>query len=106
MRLTNSSSLLHVMWIIDPPNGLISMYTIHVTRVERGNTLLTYTSTNTQFDIPSGALDPYELVLVSVSASNSGGEGARSLGVRGRTREERKSLQQCVIPPSHSLLYC
>ena len=71
-----------------------------------GNTVLTNTSTNTQFDIPEGGLIPYELVLVSVSASNNGGEGARSLGVRGRTREERKSLQQCVILPSHSLLYC
>ena len=94
VTLTDSSSPLRVMWTIDPPNGVISTYTIYVTRVEGGNTLLTYTSTNTQFDIPSGDLDPYELVLVSVSASNSAGEGARSLGVRGRTREERKSSQQ------------
>jgi len=80
-----------VRWTVDPPNELISTYTIYVTRVEKGNTLLNYTSTITQFDIPSGDLDPYELVSVSVSASNSAGEGARSLGVRGRTREERKS---------------
>jgi len=82
------------MWTIDPPNGVISTYTIYVTRVERVNTLLTYTSANTQIGIPSGDLDPYELVLVSVSASNSAGEGARSPEVRGRTREECKSSQQ------------
>ena len=56
-----------------------------------GNALLSYTSTDTQFVIPSIDLDPYELVLVSVSASNSAGEGARSPSVRERTREERKS---------------
>ena len=53
--------------------------------------MVNYTSTNTrllQFDVPN--LDPYELVEVSVSASNSAGEGASSTGVRGRTREERK----------------
>ena len=64
---------------------------VWLTRVERENSLLAYTSTNTEFDIPSGDLDPFELVSVSVSASNSAGEGARSPGVRGRTREERKS---------------
>jgi len=94
VRLTNSSSPLRVLWNVDPPNGVIPTYTIYVTRVERGSMMLTYTSTNTQFDIPSGDLDPYELVLVSVSANNSAGEGARSLPVRGRTREERKSSQQ------------
>ena len=90
VRLTTSSSQLRVTWTIDPPDGLVSNYTIYVTRLERGNTVVNYTSTNTQllqFDIPN--LDPYELVEVSVSASNSAGEGPRSLGVRGRTREER-----------------
>ena len=97
VTLTNSFPPLRVMWSIDPPNGVISHYTIYVTRLEMGNTVLTNTSTNTQFDIPEGGLIPYELVLVSVSASNSAGEGARSPGVRGRTREQRKSstiLQQ------------
>ena len=83
---------------MDPPNEMISWYTIYVTRVERGNAVIIYTSTDTQFDIPNGSLDPYELVLVSVSASYSAGEGARSPGVRGRTREERKSLQQECDP--------
>jgi len=73
---------------------LISTYTIYVTRVERGNMVLMYISTNTQFDIPSGDLDPYELVLVSVLASKSAGEGARSPEVRGRTRDERSSSKQ------------
>ena len=94
VRLIDSSSPLRVVWTIDPPNGVISTYTIYMSRIERGNTFLTYTSTNTQFDIPNGALDPYELVSVSVSASNRAGEGARSPGVRGRTREECKSSQQ------------
>jgi len=91
VTLTNSTSRLLVTWTTDPPNGVISNYTIYVTRVEMGNASLSYTSTNTRFDIPSGDLDPYELVLVSVSANNSAGEGARSLSVRERTREERKS---------------
>ena len=91
VMLNNSFPLLRVTWSIDPPNGVISHYTIYVTRLERGNTVLTNTSMNTQFDIPEGALIPYELVSVNVSASNSAGEGARSLGVRGRTREQRKS---------------
>ena len=89
--LTTTSSPLRVTWTIDPPDGLVSNYTIYVTRLERGNRVLNYTSTNTQllqFDIPN--LDPYELVEVSVSASNRAGEGPRSPGVRGRTREERK----------------
>ena len=57
--------------------------------------MVNYTSTNTQFDIPN--LDPYELVEVSVSASNSAGGGPSSPGVRGRTREERKlrNVSQC-----------
>ena len=53
--------------------------------------MVNYISTNTQllqFDVPN--LDPYELVEVSVSASNSAGEGPRSTGVRGWTREEHK----------------
>jgi len=91
VTLTNSFPLLRVTWSNDPSNGVISLYTIYVTRLERGNTVLTNTSMNTQFDIPEGALDPYELVSVNVSASNSAGEGARSPGVRGRTREQRKS---------------
>ena len=78
-------------WTIDPPEGLVSNYTIYVTRLERGSTVVNYTSTDTQllqFDVPN--LDPYELVEVSVSASNRAGEGPRSPGVRGRTREECK----------------
>ena len=86
--LTTSSSRLRVTWTIDLPNGLVSNYTIYVTRLERGNTVVNYTSTDIQllqFDVPN--LDPYELVEVSVSASNSAGEGPRSPGVRGRIRE-------------------
>ena len=101
--LTNTFSPLRVTWTIDPPDGLVSNYTIYVTRLERGSTVVNYTSTDTQllqFDIPN--LDPYELVEVSVSASNSAGEGPSSPGVRGRTREERKlrnvSHCQCVLP--------
>ena len=88
VTLTTSSSPLRVTWTTDPPDGLVSNYSIYVTRLERGNTVVNYTSTDTQllqFDIPN--LDPYELVEVSVSASNSAGEGPRSPGVRGRTRE-------------------
>ena len=91
VTLTTTSSPLRVTWTIDPPDGLVSNYTIYVTRLERGDTVVSYTSTNTQllqFDVPN--LDPYELVEVSVSASNSAGEGPSSPGVRGRTREERK----------------
>ena len=91
VTLTTSSSRLRVTWTIDPPDGLVSNYTIYVTRLERGSTVVNYTSTDTQllqFDIPN--LDPYEQVEVSVSASNSAGEGPRSPGVRGRTREECK----------------
>ena len=91
VTLTNTSSPLRVTWTIDPPEGLVSNYTIYVTRLERGNTVVNYTSTDTQllqFDVHN--LDPFELVEVSVSATNSAGEGPRSPGVRGRTREERK----------------
>ena len=91
VTLTTSSSPLRVTWSIDLPIGLVSNYTIYVTRLERGNTVVNYTSTDIQllqFDVPN--LDPYELVEVSVSASNSAGEGPRSPGVRGRIREERK----------------
>ena len=91
VALTTTSSPLRVTWTIDPPDGLVLSYTIYVTRLERGSTMVTHTSTDTQllqFDIPN--LDPYELVEISVSASNSAGEGPSSPGVRGRTREERK----------------
>ena len=100
VTLTNTSSPLRVTWTIDPPDGLVSNYTIYVTRLERGSAVVKYTSTNTQFDVPN--LGPYELVEVSVSASNSAGEGPSSPGVRRRTREERKlrnaSHCQCVVP--------
>ena len=100
-------SQLLVRWTIDPPSELISNYTIYVTRLDVGNTVLTYTSIITQLNIPSNDLDPGDLdageqVLVHVSASNSAGEGARSPGVIGRTREERKpslSHSKNVIPP-------
>ena len=87
-----------VRWTIDPPNGVMLTYTIYVTRLDVGNTTLIYTSTNTQLNISSDDLDPGDLdageqVLVHISASNSAGEGARSPGVIGRTREERKSSQ-------------
>ena len=95
-------SQLLVRWTIDPPSELISYYTVYVTRLDVGNTVLTYTSTNTQLNIPSDDLDPSDLdagerVLVRISASNSAGEGARSPGVIGRTREERKTSQQKCI---------
>ena len=89
--LTTTSSPLRVTWTIDPPDGLVSNYTIYVTRLESGRTVVNYISTDTQllqFDVPN--LDPYELVEVNISASNRAGEGPRSPGVRGRTREERK----------------
>ena len=91
VTLTTTSSPLRVTWTIDPLDGLVSNYTIFVTRLERGNTVVNYTSTNTQllqYDVPN--LDPYELVEVIVTASNSAGEGPWSVGVRGRTREECK----------------
>ena len=88
VTLTTSSSRLRVTWTIDPPDGIVTNYTIYVTRLERGNTVINYTSTDTQFDVPN--LDPYELVEVSVSASNRAGEGPRSLEINGTTREERK----------------
>ena len=91
MTLSNTSSPLRVTWTLVPPDGLVTNYTIYVTRLERGNTVVNYTSTDTQllqFDVPN--LDPYELVEVSMSATNRAGEGPRSLGVRGTTREERK----------------
>ena len=91
VTLTTNSSRLRVTWTINQLNGIVTNYTIYVTRLERGSTVVNYTSTDTQllqFDVPN--LDPYELVEVSVSASNSAGEGPRSLGVRGRTREECK----------------
>ena len=50
--------------------------------------MVNYTSEDThllQFDVPN--LDPFELVEVSVSASNSAGGGPSSSGVRGRTRD-------------------
>ena len=78
-------------WTIDPPDGLVTNYTIYVTRLERENTVVNYISTDIQllqFDVPN--LDPHELVEVSVSASNRAGEGPSSPGVRGRTSEERK----------------
>ena len=103
VTLTTTSSPLRVTWTIDPPDGLVSNYTIYVTRLERGSTVVNYTSTNTQllqFDVPN--LDPYELVEVSVSASNSAGEGPSSPGVRGRTREERK-LRNVSYSTAHVL---
>ena len=98
VTLTTGSSRLQVTWTIDPPDGQVSNYTIYVTRLERGNTVINYTSTNTQllqYDILN--LDPYELVEVSVSASNSAGEGPRSPGVRGRTTEECKSGMFLIV---------
>jgi len=53
--------------------------------------MLNYTCTGTQFNVSSAALDLYELVLVSVSASNSAGKGARSWGVRGRMEGKRRT---------------
>ena len=107
VMLTTTSSPLRVTWTIDPPDGLVSNYTIYVTRLERGNTVVNFTSTNTQllqFDIPN--LDPHELVEVSVSASNSAGEGPRSPGVRGRTREERKLRNASHVLRSVHVLLC
>ena len=100
VTLTTSSSRLQVTWTIDPADGLVSNYTIYVTRLERGSTVVSYTSANTQllqFDVPN--LDSHELVEVSVSASNSAGESPRSPGVRGRTREERKlrNVSYCTL---------
>ena len=65
--------------------------------------MVNYTSADTQllqFDIPN--LDPYEEVIVNVSASNRAGEGPRSPGVRGRAREERK-LRNALYSTAHVL---
>ena len=98
VTLTTSSSRLRVTWTIDPPDGRVSNYTIYVTRLERESAVVNYTSTDIQllqFDVPN--LDTYELVEVSVSASNTVGEGPRSPGVRGRTREECKSGMFLIV---------
>ena len=103
VTLTTTLSPLRVTWTIDPPDGLVSNYTIYVTRLEMGNTVGNYTSTNTQllqFDVPN--LEPYELVEVSVSGSNSAGEGPRSQGVRERMREECK-LRNTLYSTAHVL---
>ena len=91
VTLTTGSSRLRVTWTIDPPDGVVTNYTVYVTRLERGRTVINYTFIVTQllqFDVPN--LDPYELVVVNVSASNSAGEGPRSFAVNGTTREECK----------------
>ena len=90
--MNRSSSEVLVEWVINVPGidvtdepGAITRYTIYVDDNGGVNTadgtVLSYIIRN---------LDPYQLVMVQVSASTSAGEGARSAAETGRSSEARR----------------
>ena len=78
-----------VEWTIGVPGatlpGAITLFTVYV-----DNSAVENTANGTVLSYVIRNLDPFQLVMVQVSASTSAGEGARSEAVDGRSSEACK----------------
>ena len=84
MNISSSSVL--ISW--DPPsdpNGIINHYTLYFME---GSPTDTKTTTDASTSYTVEDLQPYQLVVVQVSASTSAGEGPKSIASEGRASEE------------------
>ena len=73
------------------PNGVITHYTIYVDYADGSSIAALYTDNATTIYVLAG-LEPYQLVIVYVSASTAIGEGPKSEAAEGRSSEIRKLL--------------
>ena len=85
---TLSVSDLQVQWTPHPLQRIVSDYTVYITRMNGSEMSEVTTGRVSEYTVTS--LNPFELVMMQVSANNDGGEGPRSEGVEGRTNEARK----------------
>ena len=87
-----SASSVLVTWTPpSTPNGIITSYTIYVNHTDgspveimpSGSSMTSYTVTN---------LQPYQLIIVQISASTLAGEGPKSEPASGRSTEEGNNI--------------
>ena len=83
----NPSSVL-VTWVQpSTPNGVITSYTIYINYTDGTPTeIIQSRSSTTSYTVSN--LQPYQLIIVEISASTSAGEGPKSGSVFGRSTEE------------------
>ena len=87
-----SPSSVLVTWAPPPtPNGVIASYTIYVNYTD-GSPIESIQSRSSSATHVVTNLQPYQLIVVEVSASTSAGEGPRSEPVSGRSTEEGKLI--------------
>ena len=85
-----SPSSVLVTWASPPtPNGVITSYTIYVNYTDGSPVEIIQSRSSTTSYVVTN-LQPYQLILVEISASTSAGEGPRSVPVSGRSTEEGK----------------
>ena len=88
--MNQSASEVLVEWTISVPDGLpgaITLFTVYA-----DNNAVDSTANGSVLSYVIRNLDPFQLVVVEVSASTSAGEGARSAPVEGRSSEARKLI--------------
>ena len=87
-----SPSSVLVTWAPPPtPNGIITSYAIYVNYTD-GSPVESIQSRSSSTSYIVTNLQPYQFIVVEVSASTSAGEGPRSEPVSGRSTEEGKLI--------------
>ena len=71
------------------PNGAIISYTIYINYTDGSPVEIMQSRSSTASYVVSN-LQPYQLIIVEISASTSAGEGPKSEPVFGRSTEEGK----------------
>ena len=97
---TSSSSVL-VTWVPPPtPNGVIISYTLYVNYTDGSPVEIIQSRSSTTSYVVTN-LQPYQLIIVEISANTSAGEGPKSEPVSGRSTEEGKII---TLPVTKSAL--
>ena len=96
---TSSSSVL-VTWAPPPtPNGVIISYTLYVNYTDGSPVeIIQSRSSKTSYVVTN--LQPYQIIIVEISANTSVGEGPKSEPVSGRSTEEGKIIILFVVTKS------
>ncbi len=98
---TSSSSVLITWGQPTIPNGIITQYTLYVNYLD-SSPLVTFTTSNAVTEYILSGLEPYQLVVVQVSASTAVGEGPKSNATERRTNEEGMSPAAVLTPRVHN----
>ena len=95
--MNTSSSSVTISWSPPfAPNGIITHYTLYINYTDGSGVSTTDTDSSATSYTLDG-LQPFQLVVVQVSANTAVGEGPKSGTAAGRASEESKTLVRCHL---------